>query len=201
MYRPTSLLAALAVLAAAAAPEAGPKTTRAFTEDAGGAPPAGFLITAPRPGPPDRWIVQREGDERFLAHAATPGGSGYSLAILQDLQHQHVEIAVRLKLVGGHRSGGFVWRYRDPENFYMARIELSDREMGLYRVVNGNRIRIDVKDDLELDPNGWHALKVVQNEQRIRVYLGGIKVFDDKDRTFTGPGGVGLWSSVDSASY
>ena len=93
-----------------------------------------------------------------------------------------------------------MWRYRDSENFYMARLELQEQKMGLYRVVNGNRIRIDGKDDLELDPNGWYVLKVVQGDDRIRVYLGGIKVFDAKDRTFRGAGGIGLWSSGDSAA-
>src|SRR6185436_19060611 len=45
-----------------------------------------------------------------------------------------------------------------------------------------------------------HVLKVVQGDDRIRVYLGGIKVFDAKDRTFRGAGGIGLWSSGDSAA-
>ena len=71
----------------------------------------------------------------------------------------------------------------------------------MYRFVRSNRIRIESKDDLELDPNGWHVLKAVHEDDRIRVYLGGIKVFDAHDRTFPDSGGVGVWSSGESVTY
>src|SRR6185436_2316538 len=102
---------------------AGPKTLRDFSDDAVGSPPPGFVFAATRQAPSDRWLVQRAGEERFLTHTPAAGGSGgYALAMLQDVQFENVSVAVRLKLVGGKRSGGLVWRYRDSENFYMARL-------------------------------------------------------------------------------
>ena len=50
-------------------------------------------------------------------------------------------------------------------------------ELAIYRVVNGNRIRLEREDDLELDPDAWHSLKIFQERGEIRVYLGGIRVF------------------------
>ena len=38
-------------------------------------------------------------------------------------------------------------------------------------------------------------------QDTIRVYLGGIKVFDVEDRTFRGPGAVGLWAAAGAELY
>ena len=80
--------------------------------------------------------------------------------------------------------GGLVWRVQDAENYYLARLDLDRQDIGLYRVTAGNRTRIEGEDDLELDPTAWHTLRVVQEDENIRVYLGGIRVLRARDRTF-----------------
>jgi hypothetical protein len=190
------ILAAFLVLA----PAAGADAVRTFDEDPLGAPPPAFTFAAGRGAVVGRWTVERDGTNRFVTHAAdVNGGSGFSLAILDAQTSKDLAISARLKFVGGKREGGLVWRYQDPGNFYMARLDLSDREMAIYRVVHGNRIRLEGTDDLDLDVSAWHALRVRHEDRRIRAYLGGVKVFDTTDRTFRDAGGVGLWASGESA--
>jgi hypothetical protein len=113
-----------------------------------------------------------------------------------------VAISVRLRLTSGERSGGLVWRAQDAENYYLARLDLTRQDLGVYRVVNGNRARIEGEDDLELDPDAWHALKVIdEGSEGIRVYLGGIRVLRARDRTFREPGATGLWCTGDSVAH
>ena len=54
--------------------------------------------------------------------------------------------------------------------------------MALYRVARGNRIRLEFEDDLELDRDAWHVLRVEHADGRIRVSLGGIGVMRARDR-------------------
>ena len=80
------------------------------------------------------------------------------------------------------RTAGLVWKYQDRLNHYSAQLDLAKQELAVYRVVNGNRIRLEREDDLELDPDAWHSLKIFQERGEIRVYLGGIRVFSERDR-------------------
>ncbi len=57
--------------------------------------------------------------------------------------------------------------------------------MALYRVTRGNRIRLEFEDDLELDRDAWHVVRVEHADGRIRVSLGGIGVMRARDRAST----------------
>jgi hypothetical protein len=136
---------------------------------------------------------------RVLVHdgKASPP-DGFALAIFSAAQYQDVEVSVRLKTTGGSRSAGLVWKYQDPLNHYAVQLDLARQELAIYRVSSGNRIRLEREDDLELDPDAWHSLRVLQEEGQIRVYLGGIRVFSERDRLARGPASVGLWTSGDT---
>jgi hypothetical protein len=103
-------------------------------------------------------------------------------------------MSVRLRLTGGSLTGGLVWGYQDEHNHYEFLLDLQQRELALYRVVAGNRIKIERKDGLELDSAAWHTLKIVHDRAEIRASLGGIRVFEEDDRTF-GSGRVGVMAS------
>jgi hypothetical protein len=186
--------------ATAAGKTAGP--LRTFDSDAAGRPPAGFLFHGPRDAPAAKWTVEREGDNGFLVHAGKPSvPAGFSVAILESPSAPGAAyVSARTRIAGGSGSTGILWRVQDPDNYYLARLDLARQNIGLYRVVKGNRARIDGEDDLELDPAAWHTLKIVQEDETIRVYLGGIRVLRVRDRTFTRPGSVGLWCTADAVA-
>ena len=109
-----------------------------------------------------------------------------------------VEVSVRLKATGGGRVAGLVWKYQDPMNHYAAQLDLVRQEVAVYRVSGGNRIRLEREDDLELDPDAWHSLRVLQEDGQIRVYLGGIRLFGERDRLPRTSSSVGIWVAGDS---
>lgn len=172
---------------------------RTFDEDKIGAPPAGFALAAGRDAAVEGWTVKREGSARVLVHEGrqSPPDS-FAIAIFSASQFQNVQVSVRFKTVGGKRTAGLVWKYQDPLNHYSAQLDLAKQELAMYRVVNGNRIRIEHEDDLELDPDAWHSLKIIQGEGRIRVYLGGIRVLTERDRVPGPRASVGIWTGGDS---
>ena len=159
-------------------------------------PPAGFAFASMRQVSAGRWTVQKPTGQAVLVHQAEPSASGYALAIADAQTSPDISVSARLRFAGLVKTGGLVWRYQDDRNFYALVLDLAARDLAMYRVAAGNRIRLDVEDDLELDPQGWHTLKVTHERSEIRVSLGGVRVFDeqdrraDRDKTSTGRVGV-----------
>ena len=178
---------------AAAAPVQGDRLW-SFDVDKPGAPPAGFQLTPMRQESSGTWLIRRDGANGVAVHEGNPAHTGFALAIADAPAFRDGSVSVRLRLAGGGRAGGVVWRYQDAENFHAAVLDLSDRSLSLFRIVRGNRVRIEDEDDLELDPAAWHTLKVVHDEAEVRISLGGIRVFENRERTF-GAGRVGLLAS------
>jgi hypothetical protein len=175
--------------------------SRTFDEDGAGAAPEGFTFAATRQQASGTWIVRSEGSGHILVHPADmPPQRGFALAVLGAIDEEDLTVSVRLKLAAGDRSAGLVWRYQDPDNYYVARLNLDRQYLAVYRVVDGNVVRFAAEDDLELDPDAWYTLKVTHEGPRLRVYLGGIRVLDRRDRTFR-QGGVGLWSTSGSTAW
>jgi hypothetical protein len=189
-------------LLAAATAAAAPAVWRTFDDDAAGRPPAGFAFHVARQPSPARWTVQRDEQNGLLVHEQDPEGhAAFALAVLDDPRPGgRTTASVRLRLTAGSRSAGLVWKLQDSDNYYLARLDLQKQDLGLYRVVHGNRVRIEGEDDLELDRVAWHALKIVHEGETIRVYLGGIRVLRARDRTFESDGAVGLWCTGDTTA-
>jgi hypothetical protein len=156
--------------------------TFTFNTDKPGATPAGFSLGAwrqPRAAP---WSVRRADANGYLHHTGEPGAAGYTLAIAASPGRRDVEVAARLRLAGGGRAAGLVWRHQDDLNFYAAVLDLGRGQVALWRVSAGNRVVLEVEDDLELDVDAWHVLKIRHDDDEVRVYLGGIRVFSEEDR-------------------
>jgi hypothetical protein len=172
-----------------------------FDADTPGALPSGFTLTALRQDAPGTWLVQRDGTNGYLVHASDAAPGGYSIAIAPDQARSDVIVSARLRLTGGARAGGVVWRHQDANNFYAAVLDLAQGTLFMYLIRNGNRITVESEDDLELDPAAWHTLRVVHERASVYVSLGGIRVFEEREgrleRTF-GPGRTGLLATGDS---
>ena len=193
------VVAAIAVSLASASADV---VRRTFDQDAVGAPPAGFSFAAARLPAAGPWLVRADGANRYLVHpsAASPT-EGFSLAVLDLAPPAELRLSARIKLVDGSRVGGLVWRYQNPENFFAVSLDLSAQAMALYRVARGNRIRLEFEDDLELDRDAWHVVRVEHADGRIRVSLGGIGVMRARDRASTDTGRAGIWSDGGATAW
>ena len=176
---------------------------RTFDQDTVGSPPPGFTFSAARLTRPGRWLVRADGTNRYLAHVAEPGsGEGFAMALADGVPPRDLRLSARVRLAAGARIGGVVWRYQDPDNFYAVALDLSAQEIALYRVSRGNRIRLEFEDDLELDPEAWHVVRVEHTDGRIRVALGGIGVMRARAREETAQDGrAGVWASGAASAW
>jgi hypothetical protein len=167
---------------------------RTFDADRAG-PPAGFQLSIMRQTAPGLWAIRREGPSGWLDHQGRPENRGYAMAIADGVADRDLMVSARVRFGEGARIGGLVWRYADEGHFWAVLLDLSAREIAMYRVTGGHRVEIEETEDLELDPAAWHTIKVVHVDGRTYVTLGGVRVFDDRDdrRSRTDPlGRVGL---------
>ena len=156
--------------------------TISFNDDRVDQPPSGFTLAAMRQSDAGRWLVQGPAGSGHLVHRSDPAASGFAIAVANSPVPDDSAVSARLRFTGASRVGGVVWRYRNDQNYYTLLLDLNRDELSVFRITEGNRVRLDIRDELELDTNAWHALKVVHVGNDIRVILGGVRVFDEQDR-------------------
>jgi hypothetical protein len=186
----TAASAGVVLLAGVTAAQRPPPRT--FDAERAG-PPEGITLAALRQPAAGVWTVRREGSNGVLVHTADAAATGFALAIARDASLPHFSIGVRLRFPAAAKAGGLLWHYEDENNHYAALLDLNRQAVSLFRVVAGNRTRLEFEDDLELDPDAWHTMKVVYDGGELSVSLGGIKVFEERVRSGRGAGGrIGL---------
>ncbi len=110
-------------------------------------------------------------------------------------------VEVKFKALAGRedQAGGVVWRWKDGDNYYVARANALENNVSLYYTRDGRRVTLKYVD-APVPPHVWHTLRVEFAGQRIAVWLNGKKAIDMVDGHFVGPGSVGLWTKADSVT-
>jgi hypothetical protein len=172
-----------------------------FDDEALGALPAGWVSGATGRGTP-RWAV-----------AADPGAPSKGQVLLQSgnasfpwcvksgtaLADGFVE--VKFKPISGHedQAGGVVWRWKDGDNYYVARANALENNVSLYYTERGSRKTLKYVD-APVPQGGWHTLRVEFSGTHIGVSLNGKRYIDIDDNHITGVGAVGVWTKADSVT-
>ncbi len=197
---------ALAVAVATAATR-----TLDFNGDTVGQPPVGFVFghTATA-GAPGTWVVQADGTNKVLAQTNPDATrSRYPLAVVSDVTTADADVSVRFRPVSGRvdQAAGLVWRYRDQDNYYLARANALEDNVVLYKVERGRRTDLPVKGagrtygtSAKVPGNQWSTLRVVAAGSRFEVWFNGAKLYEVEDATFTAAGRVGVWTKADSVT-
>jgi hypothetical protein len=86
---------------------------------------------------------------------------------------------VQTSLRQGGQAGGVVWRWKDGDNYYVARANALEDNVSLYYTQHGRRITIKYVD-APVANDQWHTLRVEFAGKRIRVALDG-KVYIEAD--------------------
>lgn len=147
-----------------------------------------------------------------LAQLSVDKTSGrFPLAIYEKASMKDGEVSVRCKPVSGQvdQACGVVWRYRDANNYYIARANALENNVVLYKVENGERKSLAPKGLASRAygvkhpvPSGqWSELRVGFRENLMTVYFNREKLFEVEDSTFLDAGKVGLWTKADSVTY
>jgi hypothetical protein len=191
---PLRLVAAAVLALAGLAAADAVLVLRTFDDDTVDMPPAGFAFSMARQREPGVWAVRGWGPQHHLEHLADAAAAkGLSLAVVGPAI-KDVQVSVKVQLVNGERVGGLVWRYQDGNNFYGVAIDLQHPEVALFRVVGGNRIRLDHVTEIDLDHDLSHSLLIRHQADEIRVQLDGIGVLRVRDRGLPNAGRAGVWS-------
>ncbi|HUA62369.1 MAG TPA: hypothetical protein VML19_26675 [Verrucomicrobiae bacterium] len=172
-----------------------------------GRAPSGWTVAMTNQGSPPQWQILKDRtaptQPYVLAQTSADGADRYPLAILDSVKVKDGDVSVRIKPVSGKedRAGGVVWRYRDAQNYYLARINALKHDVAVYKVQNGVRIPVLPAAAHEIPANAWSTLKVSVRGDRFQVYLDHRRILQGADRTFGGPGKVGVWTEADSITY
>jgi hypothetical protein len=158
-----------------------------------------------RGGPP-RWEVLKDqaGHANVLTQVSNDSTHNrLPLAIFNSLTLRDADVSVRIKPVAGHENegGGLIWRYRDANNYYLVRANASANCVDVFKVENGQRIRILAGVKHDIPSNNWTILKVSARGNRFQVYMDHRRILEGSDSTFTGAGKVGLCTVADSIVY
>jgi hypothetical protein len=208
--RKASMFVALGLLGVTIAVQAATRKLD-FSDSTVGQPPTGFEFghTA-KAGAPGKWIVQSEGDEKYLAQVdADNTRARFPVAVLSDVSAADVDLSVRFKPVSGRvdQAAGLVWRFQNEDNYYIVRANALEDNVVLYKVEGGKRTDLPLKGEgrtygkkIEVPAGQWSTLRVVGSGRLFEVYLNGSKLYDVEDATFSKPGKVGVWTKADSVT-
>jgi len=170
--------------------------------------PPGWTVAMTNRGGAPKWEIRKDQSAPtqpyVLAQVSNdPTGNRSPLAILDRMSLRDGDVSVRLKPVAGHedQGGGLVWRYRDENNYYVARANALEKNVAVYRVVNGRRSQVLAIAKHEIPINAWSILKVSARGNRFQVYVDHRRILQGQDSTFPAAGGVGLWTASDSVTY
>jgi hypothetical protein len=91
-----------------------------------------------------------------------------------------------------------VFRFRDPQSYYVVRANALENNVRLYKMVNGRRKQL-AGASVRVASMLWYPLRVVARGDHIICYFDGQKVIDVHDATYA-QGKVGLWTKADSVT-
>src|SRR5215471_12190976 len=199
----TALLGVSSLAHAQGATEKPSSKTWNFDADKPGEPPAGFEFGRTGQGSEGKWVVRAAQDSPsnhvLVQESADRTDYRFPLAVVKEGSYKDVTLSVRARPVSGEVDQGFgmVWRYKDANNYYIARCNADEDNCTIYHTVAGRRVSFQNKG-VKVAKNTWHTLKVDAAGDHFVVWFDGNKVLDATDETFKDAGRVGLWTKADS---
>ena len=174
-----------------------------FDQVAVGLLPEGWTNRFTGRGAPGQWQVVLDDGNRVLAQLSQKyGGYHFNLAVYEGISLKDLEIMLDFKAVKGKedRGGGPVWRYKDANNYYVARANPLEDNFRVYRVVNGDRQQL-ASAQVDVPSGKWHKMKIRMIGDHIECFLNGRKFLDVIDSTFDQGGRIGVWTKADAVTY
>jgi hypothetical protein len=169
-------------------------------EKAGGLPAAWSAGVTGRGSP--KWTVEQDATAPSPPNVLKQSGSGtFPYCILRQSTLADGYVEVKFKPIAGKedQAGGIVWRFKNADNYYIARANALENNVSLYYTENGSRKTLKYID-APVAGNTWHTLRVEFNGQSIKVDLDGKTYIEMKDTHIAAAGAVGVWTKADSVT-
>ncbi len=206
---------ALLFLVSAAAASGGTQAIN-FDSAAAGSVPTGWTVAMTHTGGAPKWVIQKDetapSKPNVMAQVSDDKTGGrFPLAIFDQANFADGSVSVKFKAVSGSvdQAAGIVWRYRNPDNYYIVRANALEDNVVLYKVEGGKRISLAPKGTpgntygvkYPVPKNTWCTLKVTFQGKSFTVFFNGTQLFEVEDATFGDAGKAGLWTKADSVTY
>jgi hypothetical protein len=149
-----------------------------------------------------RWAVRQDPSAPSSPNVLHQSGTGtFPWCVLRNSSLENGFVEVKFKPLEGKedQAGGVVWRWKDGNNYYVARANALENNVSLYYTANGRRNTLKYVD-APVPRNVWHTLRVEFDGPQIRVALDGKTYIELKDTHIVGAGAVGLWTKADSVT-
>jgi len=172
-----------------------------FDGDAAGALPATWQQGVTGKGSP-KWAVRADPSAPSKPNVLEQSGAGtFPWCALKGSSIADGFVEVKFKPISGRedQAGGVVWRWKDGDNYYVARANALEDNVSLYHTTGGRRNTIKYVD-APVAKNAWHTLRVEFAGRRIKVVLDGKTYIELEDAHISGAGAVGLWTKADSVT-
>jgi hypothetical protein len=172
-----------------------------FDAAAVGSLPAGWTAGVTGKGA-SHWTVEADATAPSPPNVLKQSGRGdFPWCVLRDAQLADGFVEVKFKPIAGRedQAGGVVWRWKDGDNYYVARANALENNVSLYYTQNGRRITIKYVD-APVASNQWHTLRVEFAGTRVGVALDGKPYIELDDKHISGAGAVGVWTKADSVT-
>ena len=175
--------------------------TENFDAVKAGALPEGWIAGVTGRGDP-RWAVGTDSTAPSGSNVLQQTGSGtFPWCVKKDVSIADGFVEVKFKPIRGKedQAGGVLWRWKDGDNYYVARANALENNVSLYYTTSGRRNTIKYVD-APVPANVWHTLRVEYSGTRIKVALDGKTYIEAQDSRIAGPGAVGVWTKADSVT-
>lgn len=166
--------------------------------------PKGWTATHTGSGTESVWKIVEDAESpdggKALAQVSAENfGSFYSLCVVDDSSFKDVDLNLSYKAVAGEedQGGGPVWRYKDANNYYIARMNPLEDNYRVYKVEGGKRSQLGGAA-VKAEAGKWHTIRIEQAGNSIKCYLNGTLYLDVTDDTFKDAGKIGLWTKADA---
>ena len=174
--------------------------TITFDADVVGQPPAGWTCGTTGRGTP-KWTVETDPSAPGGKVLRQSGSATFPWCVRSDARLTDGWVETKFKPISGKedQAGGVVWRWKDGDNYYVARANALENNVSLYYTEGGSRKTIRYVD-APVSAGAWHTLRVEFVAARIAVSLDGKRYIDVEDSHIAGPGAVGVWTKADSVT-
>jgi len=175
--------------------------TVTFDTDTVGQSPQGWICGTTGKGNP-RWTVETDASAPSPPNVLKQGETAtFPWCVKNDISASDGTVAVKFKPLSGKedQAGGVVWRWKDGDNYYVARANALENNVSLYYTTDGSRKTIKyVKAPVA--SNTWHTLRVTYKGDTIQVSLDDKTYIETTDHHISGAGKAGVWTKADSVT-
>jgi hypothetical protein len=173
-----------------------------------GTPPPNWSFIS-RPSNPVRWEVRHDPgapSRGNVLEKVTPGtmDNDNPVAVFDKDVCVDGDLSVKFRIDGGARTRtmGIVWRYQDPNNYYLLHFSADQKNIALFSVRDGRYQPVAITGARpgaytlphDIRVGQWYVVKVMFRGSSIRVLFGNRRLFEAEDHQLDIAGRTGLWT-------